>query len=851
MTAERQAQQAARPGVAAMPQAAPPMADEMGVSPAVLAQRGAMENAGRAINTGTNQQFLDSMKVDVPTFTPRVTREEPRPVPGPVREVQQNPAAPPPAAQPKPAAPWNPRTITSRGGHKMEGTIFAYDNNAGAILIQRRDGTTIAVPHEEVDDETHTAAFSAPRYAADERDRNQITSKRATLKQQREAAAQPKPQAPRPQAAQPKPFFPPPKTAPTFDNNAPDQAHGGTLPPQLPKPQEPAPRPAAVQAPTPVRLTDNTGKHSFEGNVVGHDHENNVVTIVGADGRPRHVHTSRLGEGTMNYVRGLNLPHSPAPADRAKALQPQLRPGDQRFRLTDGQQVDGQITGHDPSTRTVNVRRPDGRVVSIDVDSLDEASRSHYDSRVNEHAERVQFDNEKKAYEKEHGPGSHRFRQGAVVHTGNGRSVLIPPGAKFGADAATPEQGPVADAPPAARKVAEGVVATPPGQQAEGGRPGLPKREPGAAVDDQEQFDRNAAMSRADTQSRLRSGQGFANVEQQGPLVDNGLTDEIMSRRGEADAKDRAQMRDTAEAQTATDRQRAATQRARDEADPVAAANRKGWMEAVRNYRAEGGKAGTGVSLEEYAMNRGVDFLQVPEDKRIAARKSAGRMVAADERTRNAKNEYRWKRMDQASRESAAHRVMNDPNSTPQQQADALFILGEDDAARDIIRGKAQEGVARELPDPAAKGDGKPPVPELPQVMNQAVDASVQAGGTYEEHVAAAADAAMRQGAKPEDAQRNAERHLQRRAFQAGLNAGPGSWEYGWLRRFVNGLDENGARLANPPQGVMTEESFVAWAFANANIPASQGHALWKKYKDNGRVPAATQIGTDDSSRVE
>ncbi len=841
MTAERQAQQAARPGVAAMPQAAPPMADEMGGSPAVLAQRGAMENAGRAINTGTNQQFLDSMKVDVPTFTPRVTREEPRPAPGPVREVQQNPAAPPPAAQPKPAAPWNPRTVTSRGGYTMTGEIAGYDNNAGSILMRRQDGSTIAVPHEEVDDETHAAAFNAPRYVADERDRNQITSKRATLKQQREAAAQPKPQAPRPQAAQPKPFFPPPKTAPTFDNNAPDQAHGGTLPPQLPKPQEPAPRPAAVQAPTPVRLTDNTGKYSFEGNVVGHDHENNVVTIVGADGRPRHVHTSRLGEGTMNYVRGLNLPHSPAPADRAKALQPQLRPGDQRFRLTDGQQVDGQITGHDPSTRTVNVRRPDGRVVSIDVDSLDEASRAHYDSRVNEHAERVQFDNEKKAYEKEHGPGSHRFRQGAVVHTGNGRSVLIPPGARFGADAATPEQGPVADAPPAARKVAEGVVATPPGQQAAGGRPGLPKREPGAAVDDQEQFDRNAAMSRADTQSRLRSGQGFANVEQQGPLVDNGLTDEIMSRRGEADAKDRAQMRDMVDAQNSQPKKRSAVPNAD---------VRKKWFEAVRSYRANPQLQEKGITLEDYADQiHGAGFSSnVPLEARDGAQTAANDKRSVDTRTKNARNNWQESQMTPQAKQAAANRTLTDPNATPDQKAAALIALGQEDAARDIIRGKAQEGVAGALPDPAAKGDGREATPELPQIVDNALNAMPE-GATIEEQTEAGAHAIMQRDktSTREEAMRTAGRVVQRRAWLAAQSAGPGTMAYGWLHRLANRLDENG----QPVQGQkpMSQAEFEAAAYANAGIPRNVAGAMWRRFVP--QQAGTTRIGMDDSSRVE
>jgi hypothetical protein len=727
----------------------------------------------------------------------------------------------------------------------MTGEIAGYDNNAGSILMRRQDGSTIAVPHEEVDDETHAAAFNAPRYVADERDRNQITSKRATLKQQREAAARPKPQAPRPQAAQPKQFFPPTKAAPTFGNNAPDQAHGGTLPPQLPKqPTPPAP---------PVRLTDNTGKYSFEGNVVGHDHENNVVTIVGADGRPRHVHTSRLGEGTMNYVRGLNLPHSPAPADRAKALQPQLRPGDQRFRLTDGQQVDGQITGHDPSTRTVNVRRPDGRVVSIDVDSLDEASRAHYDSRVNEHADRVQFDNEKKAYEKEHGPGSHRFRQGAVVHTGNGRSVLIPPGAKFGTDAATPEQGPIADAPPAARKVAEGVVATPPGQQEEGGRPGLPKREPGAAVDDQEQFRRNAAMRRADTQSRLRSGQGFANVEQQGPLEDTGLTDEIMRRRGEADAKDRGQMRDMVDAQNSQPQRRPSAP----DADV-----RGQWNEAVQEYRSNlPTLKAKGVSLRDFAetMFPNADFSKhVPSKVMSGAQNAADKKHALDVGSATRTAQYRRSQMTPAAAKAAAERTVRDPNSSTEDRVVAFNTLGMEEAANTIVRGRAQEGVAKALPDDPGRAGGKPVPRHIDQVADAAL-AGVQAGATIAERQDAVASAltANDPTLTLEEAGPMAARRVQRHAWSKAEERGPESPEFQWVWRTANRLGENGEptlddnKKKRPPMGL---DEFQRAAYANAGMDAGAAARLYYKVfpdKAPKARPGVTQIGTDDRPQVE
>lgn len=853
MTAERQAQQAARPGMAEMPTNVP-SADQMaqnepkrslpGYTPRFPGPEGAWADplakpptAPQAAPPPTPTPLPPS-----PARSGGMSRTAPPRPAAPIQQVQRDPSAPP--AQPQPAAAqWNPRTVTSRGGYTMTGEIAGYDNNAGSILMRRQDGSTIAVPHEEVDDETHTAAFNAPRYVADERDKHQITTKRATLKQQREAAAQPKPQAPRPQAAQPKPFFPPPKTAPTFDNNAPDQAHGGTLPPQLPKPQEPAPRPAAVQAPTPVRLTDNTGKHSFEGNVVSHDHQNNVVTIVGADGRRRYVHTSRLGEGTMNYVRGLELPHTAAPEDHAKAVQPKLAEGHQRFRLTDGQQVDGQITGHDPSTRTVNIRRPDGRVVSVDVDSLDEPSRGQYDSRVNEHAERVQFDNEKKAYEKEHGPGSHRFRQGAVVHT-NGRSVLIPPGAKFGTDAATPEQGPIADTPPAARKAAEGVVATPPGQQEAGVRPGLPKRESGAEGNDDEQFDRDSAvspMSRADTQSRLRSGQGFANVEQQGPLVDTGLTDEIMRRRGDADAKDRAQMRDMVDAQNSQPKKRSAV--------PTADVRKK-WFEAVHSYRANPHLQEKGITLEDYADQiHGAGFhSNVPLDARDGAQNSANNKRSVDTRTKNARNNWQESQMTPQAKRAAANRTLTDPNSTPDQKAAALIALGQEDAARDIIRGKAQEGVAGALPDPAGKGDGKEVTPELPQIVDNALNAMPE-GSTIEEQTEAGAHAIMQRDktSTREEAIKTAGRVVQRRAWLAAQSAGPGTMAYGWLHRLANRLDENG----QPVQGKapMSQAEFEAAAYANAGIPRNVASAMWRRFVP--QQAGTTRIGMDDSSRVE
>jgi hypothetical protein len=200
------------------------------------------------------------------------------------------------------------------------------------------------------------------------------------------------------------------------------------------------------------------------------------------------------------------------------------------------------------------------------------------------------------------------------------------------------------------------------------------------------------------------------------------------------------------------------------------------------------------------------------------------------------------------AKQAAANRTLTDPNATPDQKAAALIALGQEDAARDIIRGKAQEGVAGALPDPAAKGDGREATPELPQIVDNALNAMPE-GATIEEQTEAGAHAIMQRDktSTREEAMRTAGRVVQRRAWLAAQSAGPGTMAYGWLHRLANRLDENG----QPVQGQkpMSQAEFEAAAYANAGIPRNVAGAMWRRFVP--QQAGTTRIGMDDSSRVE
>ena len=816
MAAEQQA--AGRPGVTmAQPS---PMAtpDQMAAHPAVQSQRNAQAGVHAAIATGSNQAFLNSMRVPVPTLSGTFQRDEPPPQPGPVQSVSQPPvAAPPRAVAPTPGPQM--RTIRSAAGHSVEGYMSGYDNDAGVVRIRTKDGRDIAVPSSLLSDEDANAAYDAPRYTASDKDR---ADTQARIERRRKwAASQPR----RPSAT----------TAPATPDTLADGVRGLQREVRPPAPKQ-----------SPVWLTDNTGKHRFEGSVVAHDQNDGVVTIVGADGRPRYVHESRLGRGTLDHVRGLGLPHSEAPksgVDRANRMTGQPAEGFQRFRLTDGQQVDGKIVSHDPSTNTVKVQTPEGRKVSIDVDSLDDRSRSQYTDRVAEHDERVKFDAEKKAYEDRMGPGSFDIRHGVVTHT-DGRSVLTPPNTRTEKRKTAQQkparpfnevQPPAPGVPPAAAAVAEEVLRQPP---------------EALANPDEDRFARNAQMRRSDTQTRLRSGQGFANVEQQGPLEDTGLTDAIMDDRARQDGVVRGQLRENVQAQQRGMQRRAEDDRAWADDNPVLAENERRWMQAVRNYRE--GLAPPDMTLADYAQSQGVNTSLLRTingrnaDARVsAAGKSYDEKVEADTRTRIARNNYRRSRMSPIALREQYEQVLMDPNATPEQKAAAYSGLGEKDLAKQVLLGQA--GVA--VTEAAAAGD-RPPAPQTAHdVVGNAVR-SLPPGATVDERISAGAQALMAgdNTMTPEQATHLAREPIQREVLREAMTAPPNSPAFAWVLRTIHRLNQQGAPEVDAqgkPLPRMTRMEFQTYvAVTNPSIGASAAGRLY----DRVVMP---QFASDDRPAVE
>jgi cell fate (sporulation/competence/biofilm development) regulator YlbF (YheA/YmcA/DUF963 family) len=584
--------------------------------------------------------------------------------------------------------------------------------------------------------------------------------------------------------------------------------------------------------PQPFTFTDDTGRYSHEGRLTGYDHNDKVATILRKDGQYTHVHADRLSDASKKHIEdsgfmrpyghseasdaGVQFAKGKLPPPPARVSTPTPPEGHQRFTLTDGQQVDGKITGHDPSTRTVNVLTPDGKKISIDVDSLDDQSRGHYDSRVNEHAERVQFDKEVKKYEDVNGPGSFRYRNGAVVHNDNGTSFTIKPkSTTWGARKPPAGRGtqavnqPPAESPAPPRAAAAAAKAF--GQPSDEWQTRDEGGQGQSMAELQDQFQRNAGMRRADTAARLQSGQGFANVEQQGPLEDTGLTDAIMDRRHAVDEKDRAQMRATVDAQNALhekqkadfaalpaeeqDRRRAATQQATRRHELV--------MQYKRNQKeleAQGETLESFIAAHEAGTARGLlDQAGLMRNRERQQQRDAAR--------NNITMQAQMRNGGAAAYATAMNQLAN-PNSTESQREAARLMVAnfQGQHAVDFNEHNARVRAAKHQADAAASvrnaeiaSHQKPAQPSPMEAVNPAID-SIPEGSDFDGAITHVAGHMTANGMDEAAAEAHATNAVQTKMWNDAKNRRipANSWQIGRLRQIIHGVDPVTGKVGKP-----------------------------------------------------
>lgn len=415
-------------------------------------------------------------------------------------------------------------------------------------------------------------------------------------------------------------------------------------------------------------------------------------------------------------------PAPKGPAPRVDPTKPP-EPGFNRFRTRDGAHAfDGQIVSYDPDTGTVKIQTPTGHKVSIEYGYLDDDSKSLFEGRVAEHNEKVEFEDEREDFDDKHGKGAHENRFAPEMAFPEHRGADGMGGARLAArrrmdrDAArqrevdahnaamgvTPEPGPVADVPPAARAAAE-AAAPQDDAVSRAERRLAEKKERLRQLELAEPRDlartgelRNGPADLERLQRELDAARAGVGRPAAVPPKRNETPDHIVEARKRNEGRRQADAGGMADydAYVAAGRKGPAPQSARD------VMTRK-FQQAVQAYRRNARHHG-GKSVLEVAKEMGVDTDLV--DPVILASGSAAANKAADHQAQHEfrANAHRRSNMQAGARTAAAQAILQDPESTPHQRAAAYTDIGRPDLAKAELDAHATTTSAKHQADAAA-----------------------------------------------------------------------------------------------------------------------------------------------------
>ena len=727
-----------------------------------------------------------------------VPPEQPRLGPrGSVSGTTSRPAAPRPAPriqqigdphertpQAAPAAP-SYRTVTSRGGHTLEAEIAGYDNARGVVLLRDRTGREIPVPHEEVDYETLKAAHEGTRYSATEDHLNSVKGKRGAVAGARANGA--KPVAAPTQQASLVPNITKPAVAPA------------TPRPMVPNVTQPLRAPAAPQPTDPhsqaqAMLADLNNRRRQAGGEV-------------PDAPQVLARVSRLqAEGDAIRNARPQQAAAPRPAAKPVAAKPAAKPLPPGMVRVNG--VVGEIAAHDPEAGMVRIAAPGGQSTWVAVADLDDHGRKAYASRIGEHNGRVEYEQEKKAFEDVNGEGTWDHRHAYE----NAYPELRGPDGRGGTRLA-------------ARRALQSQVQT-----------------------QELTSDHNRQM--AALRGRLNGGAAAAQVQPQpAPEPVPVKAQEVAQKVVEQQAQPQAQPKPTAP-----------------EKSPV----EKLWHKVAREYANNLGKfTERGITLDEHfeAVAAAEGLAASSADIHPSVYERTHNMLDArqdyDRRRENARNNWHWAALGRGGREKVAHQIINNPNSTPQEVANAHNILGNWDAASQTIAADAAVRAAKHKADAdiaAAGANGRGGKPEAAPVQDVAYAAlgRLPQNASIESRSAAVRAALINQPGNqmtPEEAASQAETIVEGPLWQQLSSADPiplasPEGHFFWRTTIQRGGPvrdpDNPAKVVTPP--TMTEAEFVAMAMGHG-VRETDARRRYAEFT-RPRGAAATQVGTNDAPAI-
>jgi hypothetical protein len=523
-------------------------------------------------------------------------------------------------------------------------------------------------------------------------------------------------------------------------------------------------------------------------------------------------------------------PPPKGPAPRVDPRKPPV-PGFERFATRDGAHAfDGQIHSYDPETGTVKIQTATGHKVSIEYTYLDDDSKKKFEGRVAEHNEKVDFEDEKEDFAKKHGVGAYENRFAPEMAFPEHRGPDGMGGARLAArrgkdrDAArqsavdahniamgvNPEPAPVADIPPAAKAAAEDValLAAFAAKDAEAKAP--PPAEPAhLAAGRRNVADRAAAdaAGEAALAEHLESGAKGPPPQEAADMMDRKFK---------------------------------------------AAAAKYRLHEA--KYRARN------IDLDTFAQQMGVDTGMVSPEVYEAGQNMIHSVTEHNNRQRETANRHRESNMHPAAMAASARKVIDDPNSTPQQRAHAYTMMGQPAMAQAELAAHATVESARHKAEAEANASGgrapaeeKEPDP-LAVTVHDAVD-SLPPGSSFDTMVAAAQHALEAQGMGEVDAKDRVRSVLGDRAWSrlASGSVSSGSAEAFFFWKMVIGKQqevEAATAAGKPAPPPLSEREFIDLARQHG-IKDRAYAAKWYHRFRGTRPPAAGGVGSDDSAAVE
>jgi hypothetical protein len=521
------------------------------------------------------------------------------------------------------------------------------------------------------------------------------------------------------------------------------------------------------------------------------------------------------------------LPKGPAP--RVDPRKPPV-PGFERFTTRDGAHAfDGQIHSYDPETGTVKIQTATGHKVSIEYTYLDDDSKKKFERRVADHNEKVDFEDEKEDFAKKHGVGAYENRFAPEMAFPEHRGPDGMGGARLAArrgkdrDAArqsavdahniamgvNPEPAPVSDIPPAAKAAAEDValLAAFAAKDAEAKAP--PPAEPAHLAAGR----RNVADRAAADAAGEAAYAEYLESESKGLPPQEVL--DMMTRK---------------------------------------------FKSAVAKYRLHEAKyRARNLGLDVFVQQMGIDPAMVDPEVYEVGHNMIHSVTEHNNRQREATNRHRESNMHPAAKAASARKVIDDPNSTPQQRAHAYTMMGQPAMAQAELAAHATVESARHTAEAEANArSGRAPAEEkepdpLAVTVHDAVD-SLPPGSSFDTMVAAAQHALEAQGMGEVDAKDRVRSVLGDRAWSrlASGSVSPGSAEAFFFWKMVIGKQqevEAATAAGKPAPPPLTEKEFVDMAGQRGIKPGVA--AKWYHRFRGTRPPAAGGVGSDDSAAVE